>query len=246
MRLGRTIGPAGVARRLASLPEKPLNFDLQALSNPAVEEGWRRTDLRQPLAPEAPGPPVAGGTFEIAQRLMSGYEFADPSIVQAYYDEHVPLQRRNMLLKLKALGLVHVFVGVRVGEVYELTREVDGRRARVWGWNYRTLEGHVEQGQMDWQVWKWLDDGGVEFRVHAISRPAPISNPLVALGFRLLGERERRVFLDSTRSRMLAFTQRALRERDGAGAVRAAAEGQTARADAEAAEAHERLARRLR
>ena len=75
--------------------------------------------------------------------------------------------------------------------MYERTRKVGGRDARVWGWNYRTLEGHVEIGQMDWEVWKWLDDGHVEFRVHAVSRPALIPNPIVRLGFHLLRDRER-------------------------------------------------------
>ncbi|MCA1681991.1 MAG: DUF1990 domain-containing protein [Actinobacteria bacterium] len=32
------------------------------------------------------------------------------------------------------------------------TRDVDGRTVRVWGWNYRTLQGHLEMGQMDYEV----------------------------------------------------------------------------------------------
>lgn len=106
-----------------------------------------------------------------------------------------------MLLRLQALGVAHLFVGVRVGEVYERTRELGGKRARVWGWNYRTLEGHVEIGQMDWEVWKWLDDGSVEFRVHAVSPSARIPNPVVRLRFHLLRDRERDAFLSSTKRR---------------------------------------------
>ena len=141
---------------------------------------------------------------------MRGYEFADPSIVRAYYDPAVPLQERNMLLKLQALGIARLYVGVRVSDVYEEDRESEGRRARIWGWGYRTLEGHVERGQMDWQVWKWLTDGQVEFRVRAVSRPAAVRNLFVWLGFRLVRERERRAFLDSTKQRMLTFTELAL------------------------------------
>ncbi len=70
-----------------------------------------------------------------------------------------------------------------------------------WGWNYRTLEGHVEIGQMDWEVWKWLDDGSVEFRVHAVSPSARIPNPVVRLRFHLLRDRERDAFLSSTKRR---------------------------------------------
>ena len=61
--------------------------------------------------------PIDGGSWQIAQRLMSGYEFADPSIVRAYYDPAIPLEQRDMLLRLRALGVAHLFVGVRVGEV---------------------------------------------------------------------------------------------------------------------------------
>jgi uncharacterized protein (UPF0548 family) len=174
---------------------------------------------------------------------MSSYEFADPSIVRAYYDPTIPLERRNMLLKLQAAGIAHLFVGVRVGEVYEQTREVDGMRARVWGWNYRTLEGHVEMGQMDWEVWKWQDEGRVEFRVHAVSRAAHIPNPLVRLGFHLLRGRARRAFLESTKRRMRTFTELALADENPERTVRSAAAAVTARRARDADAAHEALAR---
>jgi uncharacterized protein (UPF0548 family) len=94
--------------------------------------------------------------------------------------------------------------------VYDETRTLDERAARVFGWAYRTLEGHFEMGQMDWQVWKWLDTGEVEFRVNAVSRTAPIANPIVRLGFWLLRDHERELFLQSTARRMCAFTALAL------------------------------------
>ena len=65
---------------------------------------------------------------------------------------------------------------------------------RVWGWCYRTLRGHLERGQMDYEVRKWLDTGAVEFRIAAISHRARVGNPLVRLGFRLLGRREQLKF----------------------------------------------------
>jgi hypothetical protein len=135
-----------------------------------------------------------------------------------------------MLLELKALGLLHLFVGVRVGEVYEQTRDVAGRRARVWGWNYRTLEGHVERGQMDWEVWKWLDSGDVEFRVHAASRSAHIANPFVRVGFRLLRRHKRAAFLESTKRRMRRLTELSLEREHEMQRLRVADAGPTARA----------------
>ncbi len=52
-----------------------------------------------------------------------------------------------------------------VGGVYEETRDIGDRQARVFGWSYRTLEGHFEQGEMHYEAWKWLDTGNVEFRL---------------------------------------------------------------------------------
>jgi uncharacterized protein (UPF0548 family) len=235
-----------IQRRLAELTRKPLNFDLAELANASPRTGWTTTDLCQPLPGEPPGMPLAMGSWEIARRLMSGYEFADPSIVRAYYDANIPLERRNMLLRLQALGVAHLFVGVRVGEVYERTRELSGKHARVWGWNYRTLEGHVEIGQMDWEVWKWLDDGQVEFRVHAVSRPARIPNPIVRIGFHLLRKRERDAFLDSTKRRMRTFTELALTDENPDRTIRDAAAAVTARRTHGADAAHEAVAQSVR
>jgi uncharacterized protein (UPF0548 family) len=221
-------------RRLA------LNFDPEHCEQHVPENGWHVDDLCKRLPPEAPGPPVEGGSWEIARRLMRGYEFADPSIVRASYDPDEPLEGRNMLLELRFHGL-RFHGGVRVSHVYdeELTR--DRRTARVWGWAYQTLEGHLEMGQMDWQVWKWLDTGEVEFRIHAYSRRAHDRNAIVRFGFWLFGRREQLAFLHSTLERMRRLTETAL-EKGGGEPVRKAAEHLTARPARGTARAHSRLA----
>lgn len=235
-----------VARRLAALADRPLNFDLATLHDASPAGGWEVTDVCQRLPDEPPGPPVNGGSWQTARRLMRGYEFADPSIVRAYYDPQLPLEQRDMLLKLQALGLIHLFAGVRVGEVYEETREIEGWRVHVWGWNYRTLAGHIEAGQMDWEVWKWLENGRVEFHVHALSRPAPIPNPIVRIGLHLLRGRERRAFLESTRKRMRTFTELALEQKDTDRQVRDAAAKLTARPNRANDPAHDAVADSIR
>ena len=103
---------------------------------------------------------------------MRDYEFADPSIVRAVYHPDRPLEDRDMLLEGRFYGLRFHF-GVRVGGRGRRDPAVDGRQVRVWGWNYRTLQGHLEMGQMDYEVWKWLDTGEVEFRIHAVLPPGP-------------------------------------------------------------------------
>jgi uncharacterized protein (UPF0548 family) len=207
--------------------------------------GWNVDRRCQALPPEAPGSPVTQGSWEIARRLIRGYEFADPSVVRAHYDRERPLQGRNMLLELRALGLVRIYVGVRIVAVYDETQHHGGRSARVYGWAYRTLEGHVEQGQMDWQVWKWPDTGEVEFRVRAISRTARIPNPVIRVGFWALRRHERRLFLDSTERRMRTFTELALQGERGADEFRQAASDLTARSRAGDDRSPEDLARNL-
>jgi len=175
-------------RALADLADRPLNFAPAEIERATSENGWHLDDYRRALPSEPPGEPVAGGSFEVAQRLMSDYAFADPAIVRAVYDPAHGLANRNMLLQVR-FGPLRFFFGCRVGAVVAETRTVDGRPVRVWGWSYGTLEGHVERGQMGWAVWKWLDDGAVEFRVHVVSRRAVVRNPIVRLGFRLVGRR---------------------------------------------------------
>ena len=237
------LGPPTVRQRLAGLSQRRLNFDPAALRHARPEDGWIVTDLCQTLPPEAPGKPERGGSWDVARALMQGYEFADPSIVRAYYDPAAPLEGRNMLLELQALRLFRLFVGVRVGDVHDQVRHTQSGDVQVWGWNYRTLEGHVEMGQMDWEVWKWLESGAVEFHVHAVSRPAPIANPVVRLGFRVLRERERGAFLESTKRRMRTFTELALQDPARGGPLRSAAVELTARRSRPGDRAHDELTR---
>jgi uncharacterized protein DUF1990 len=202
-----------VAARLAALHGRPLNFDPSTLGEP----GWEHDDYRQALVPERPGPPEPGGSWETAVALSRNYAFADPSLVEARYDPAAPLEQRDMLLILHALG-ARIYAGVRVSGVGDETREQSGREAQVSYWNYRTLEGHVESGQRDFEVWKWLDTGEVEFRTHAISRAAE-TNPIVELGFELLGRHKQVEFGRRACRRMALLTEVSLGQPDGTDAT---------------------------
>ena len=188
-------------RALAELSGRRLNFDPAEIVGADARDGWHIDDYRQPLPRERPGPPEPGGAWERARALMEDYEFADPAIVRATYARDSPLEGRDMLLEARFLGLRFRF-GVRVSGVTDEERDQDGRPLRVWGWSYRTLKGHLETGQMDYEVWKWLDDGSVEFRIHVVSRAARIANPFVRLGFRLFGRREQVRFARRSLERM--------------------------------------------
>ncbi len=87
---------------------------------------------------------------------MRGYPVADHERVHATYQRDTALAGRDMLLQVRYLGL-RFHVGVRVGGVYDETRDIGERQARVFGWSYRTLAGHFEQGEMHYEAWKCLD-----------------------------------------------------------------------------------------
>ena len=204
--------------RLAELRGRSLNFDPARVGRPTPAQGWHVDDLRQALPAELPGPPRPRASWEVARHLMRHYKVADPSIVRAFYDEHEPLEGRTMLLELRFWRL-RFPVGVRVGEAYDERRDVAGRPARVSGWNYRTLEGHLEIGQMAWEVWKWEDTGAVEFHIHAFSRAAPTNSVLVRLGLRLFARREQLRFYRHACARMSSLTIAGLRTAGGVDAT---------------------------
>jgi uncharacterized protein (UPF0548 family) len=205
--------------RLADLRTRGLNFDPTDFTS---DRGWHVDDVRRALPLEPPGDPLPGGSWETARGIARDYDFAEPSIVEGVFDRDEPLKNRTMLLVLHFHGL-RLHVGVRVGDVYDERRELDGRPGKVYGWNYRTLEGHVEQGQMDWQVWKFPDSGDVLFRISAFSRPAGGGNPLIRFGFRIVGRREQLRFLRLTAERMERLTRE--RERYGGAGAGASAVG---------------------
>ena len=148
-----------------------MNFDTSRLDEYTAANGWRRDDMVESLPAEGPGPPEPGGSWELTRRLVMDYQLADPGQVRAVYDDQTAFEGRDMLLQIRFAGL-RFGVGVRIGGTYEWIRDVDGRSAQVYGWYYDTLEGHFEQGRMHYEVWKWLDSGEVQFRLHAVSRSA--------------------------------------------------------------------------
>ena len=195
----RDDAPAQLDRLRELLP----NFEPEAL--PAVrDDAWHVDDYCRRLATEPPGDPVPDGAFEVAKRLMRDYEFADPDRIRAYFRGDAPLEGRDMLLEIRYAGL-RVRVGVRVGPVFDEVSRVEGRAVRIWGWAYRTLEGHLERGQMDYQVWKWLDSGQVEYRIHAVAQIAKTRNPILNLGFRLVGRRQQVRFARRCAERMVGL-----------------------------------------
>lgn len=172
-----------------------------------VEHGWKVDDHCCPLPDEVPGPPEPDGPFAAARDVLHDYAMADPGIIRAVYDPGAPLLGRTMALEGR-FTFLRFPMGVRVTDVVDDVTEVDGRRVARWGWGYSTLEGHLEQGRMDWEVWKWLDAGDVEFRIHAFSKRGRIDNPIIRLGFAVFGRWMQERFYDAVQARMRHLVER--------------------------------------
>jgi uncharacterized protein (UPF0548 family) len=195
-----------VPAEVAALADREVNFDPARIGEYVLAEDWRADDMVERLPHEGGGPPEEGGSWRAGREIMNSYQLADPRIVTAAYDANAPLAGRDMLLRISFLG-VGFKVAVRVGDVYEEELEIDGRPARIFGWDYRTLEGHFEQGQMHYEVWKWLDTGDVEFHLRAVSRPAQSGPFFLRTGFRLVGRSNQLRFYRQICRRMRRLTE---------------------------------------
>jgi hypothetical protein len=199
---------------LDRLRNRALNFDPNRSHEYTAGTGWHIDDYAVRLPGETPGPPVRGGSWEIACRFSKAYQFVDPALVRSFYNAYEPLEERTMLIEVHFWGL-RIYAGVRVGVVSDKVLELEDRRARVFRWSYRTLEGHFEMGEISYAVWKWLDSGDVDFRIHAYSRGADPANALVRVGFRLFGRNKQIEFATKACDRMAALVARELSNHGG-------------------------------
>lgn len=164
-----------------------VNYDYTKRRAYTSATGWHIDQHTTDLPAEAPGPPVAGGSFAAAQQVLRRYAFPPPGLVTGYFDPSQPLENRVMVLRAHFLVFTFYF-GVRVADVVDEAASAgpDGPE-RVWGYGYRTLEGHFEKGEINFTIHKNLTTGAVRFRISAMSQTGHIRNPFYWLGFRLFG-----------------------------------------------------------
>jgi hypothetical protein len=157
------------------LRHRSLNFDPRQSAVRTRESGWYVDDFRQALPPEPPGLPSAGGSWEIARRLVRDYAFADPAIIRHAYRSGEPAVGRDMLLESHFCGL-RFYLGVRVGGVIDDVLDDDRRPARVWvgitrrskdissagRWIRRYASGSTRER---WSSVSMPTPGGPEFRI---------------------------------------------------------------------------------
>jgi uncharacterized protein (UPF0548 family) len=135
--------------------------------------------LCQPLPGEPPGEPVPDGPWAIARQLVEQYRMADPAIVRARWDRHAAFVGRVMVLQLRLWRLLSVRARVRVTRVWNEHRIVDGRRARVFGFEYETLPGHLELGRMDYELFGRREQ--VRFYFRCCARVARLTTSALGL-----------------------------------------------------------------
>ncbi len=207
----RLLGTTDVAAGLADLRSRAVNYDPARAPLDGQPDGhWHVDSASTVLGRERPGPPVTGGAWQNACTLVRRYEFTDPRVVRAAYRQDDDLLGRDMLLEGRFFGL-RFYLGVRVTEVLDETTGHDQQAERRWGWSYQTLEGHLEQGRLSYEVIKNLASGEVRFRVSGYSRRAAIPNPVIRWGFMLFGRPTQLRFYRSVQQRLRDLVQAAQR-----------------------------------
>ncbi|MFD2784897.1 DUF1990 domain-containing protein [Hymenobacter rubripertinctus] len=199
--------------RLDAFTRAGYNFDPDRLTDYTAATGWRVDDYETELPPEAPGPPEPRGSWAAACEVLSRYSFPPPGLISGIFLPDQPLSQRVMVLRAQFLG-VSFWFGVRIGRVTDETRALPdgGGPEQVWGYNYRTLEGHFERGQIEFIVHKNCTTGRVWCHIHAVSQTGRIRNPFYWLGFKLFGRRLQVRFSQQSLKRLRQQVERMLRE----------------------------------
>lgn len=174
--------------RLAEIDRMQPTVDLAKRDSYVAAAGWQ-VDAREVALPgELPGPPLPDASFAIACSILSEYSFPPSRLIRGRFDPRVPLARRSMLLTATYLWM-RFELPVRVSRVIDESREGAAGREQVWGYSYQTLAGHIERGEISFEIVKTLATGLVRFRIHSFSQTGHIANLLHRIGFRFVGRR---------------------------------------------------------
>lgn len=202
--------------RLEALREARFNLDLDETHDYTEANGWHLDSHEAELPPEPPGPPLPSddprASWAIACDLLRTYAFPDPKLVTGIFAPDDPVAGRPMLLRARFLGFTFWF-GVRVGREIDEVREGDAGPVHVYGYDYATLEGHFERGQITFEIRKAAAPGQVSFHIDAFSKPDRIRNPFYRIGFKLFGRRLQLRFAHSAMDRMQRFVKQELEAR---------------------------------
>jgi len=191
-------------QRLLELENVDRNF---AFEDTEKEAGWRRQYSRARLARERPGDAEEDGAFVRLCTALENYEFSDPRIVIAHFDNRAPLLNRRMLLELRIWGLRYL-TGVIVGAV----RNERSDDNEYFGFRYETLEGHIESGYEWFLLRKDRATGEIFFSIEARWKEGTFPNFWSRLGFWLLANRKQKEWHRHAHQRMTLLSRYPLAE----------------------------------
>ncbi len=187
--------------RLAEIAALEPTVDVSRRDEYLTEAGWNVDAREIALLDESPGDPESHGAFAVACEVLRAYRFTPRRLIHGVFDPEAPLLERPMLLHARFLWM-RFELGVRVSRVLDETRNRDGVTERVWGYSYRTLAGHLERGEITFEVAKRRNTGEVMFRIHSYSQTDHIDNWFYRFGFWLVGRRLQRRFAEESLTNM--------------------------------------------
>ena len=177
-----------LVQRLVEIGLMEPTIDLTKRDSYCAAAGWHVDAREAPLPSEPPGPPALHGSFAEACAIVQAYKFPPSKLIRGRFDPSAPLQNRAMLLTARFLWMTFE-LPVRVSRVIDTTREGRHGSEHAWGYSYQTLAGHLERGEITFEIVKQLATGEVAFRIHSFSQTGHIANLVHRLGFRLVGRR---------------------------------------------------------
>lgn len=189
--------------RLREIEALESSIDLTKRDEYLTAEGWN-VDAREIALPdESPGPPEPDGSFAAAVDILKAYSFTPQRLITGRFDPATPLEQRSMLLSARFLW-IRLELGVRINRVLDHTRDGHDGTEQVWGYSYHTLKGHLERGEITFEVVKVLETGAMAFRIHSFSQTGHIANWFYRLGFRIVGRHLQKRFAEQSLENMQA------------------------------------------
>ncbi len=183
--------------RLAKISELEPTIDVAKRDSYTATNGWHVDSREIALPAEPPGPATPDGSFAAASRILLEYAFPPAYLIRGRFDPQVPLSLRTMLLTAKYLWMTFE-LPVRVTRVLDEVRETEHGAEQRWGYSYQTLAGHVERGEITFEVAKLVATGAMHFRISSFSQTGHITNIIHRVGFRIVGRRLQRRFAEES------------------------------------------------
>jgi uncharacterized protein (UPF0548 family) len=137
----------------------------------------------------------------MACEIVQAYTFPPSNLIRGRFDPAAPLENRAMLLTARYLWMTFE-LPVRVSRVIDVTREGAKGTESAWGYSYQTLAGHIERGEITFEIVKRIATGDVAFRIHSFSQTGHIANIVHRIGFQLVGRHLQRRFAEESLQNM--------------------------------------------